>query len=101
MDNALDYTPDGGEIKLFIKVKNNDVELMIKDSGPGISKADQVHIFERYMHGEKKGSTGLGLAIVKKILDLHEAPVKVISEPNQGTAFQFSLAVYNGELGWT
>ncbi len=70
----------------------------MKDNGLGISEEDQTYIFERYR--KAKSSTkdnfgaGLGLAIVKKILDIHNASIKVISKPNHGAAFQFDLPVY-------
>jgi signal transduction histidine kinase len=66
----------------------------------GISEQDQTYIFERYRKAKsatkENFGAGLGLAIVKKILDIHDASIKVISKPNQGAAFQFALPVYSG-----
>lgn len=94
MDNALQFTPKEGSISLEIKVDEKNVILMVKDSGPGIPKNEQLHIFERYVQMENKSGAGLGLAIVKKIIDLHESTIKVMSKPNEGASFQFTLQIY-------
>lgn len=97
MDNALKFTPEHGEVIVSIKPSVTLVEITIKDSGPGIAKENQHLVFERYRQtktGKEKEGAGLGLAIVRKIMDLHNASIKVLSQPNQGTAFSFSLPVY-------
>ena len=85
---------------MILKQTEHHVECTVKDTGLGISKQDQTYIFERYRKAKaaSKGNfgAGLGLAIVKKILDIHNASIKVISEPNRGAAFQFALPVYAG-----
>jgi signal transduction histidine kinase len=91
MDNALKYTPDGGLITLQIHSNNENVSFTIQDSGPGIPEGEQLLIFERYVHGTKKGGTGLGLAIVKRIIDLHNTKIEVLSRPDEGAAFRFEL----------
>ena len=99
IDNALKFTPKGGTITLSLIHNKENVECTVKDTGMGISEQDQTYIFERYR--KAKASTkenfgaGLGLAIVKKILDIHNASIKVISKPNQGAAFQFALPIYS------
>ncbi len=97
MDNALKFTPENGEVFVRIVPNKENVEITIKDSGPGIQKENQALIFERYRQtktGRQKEGAGLGLAIVKKIMELHNASIKVWSKPNEGTAFSFSLPVY-------
>ena len=97
MDNALKFTPEGGEVVVKIEVENNAVEVTIQDSGPGIKKENQSLIFERYRQtkvGQEKEGSGLGLAIVKKIMEIHDSSIKVFSKPNEGTSFSFSLPVY-------
>ena len=100
MDNALKFTPNGGTVTLKLCQNQNNVEVMVKDTGVGISEQDQVYIFERYRKAKpatkENFGAGLGLAIVKKILDIHQASIKVISRPNQGAAFHFDLPVYAG-----
>ncbi|MGW9685366.1 ATP-binding protein [Flagellimonas sp. 2504JD1-5] len=97
MDNALKFTPEGGKVTVKIETENDHVEVIIKDSGPGIKKDNQALIFERYRQtkaGEQKEGAGLGLAIVKKIVEIHDSSIKVFSKPNEGTSFSFSLPVY-------
>lgn len=100
MDNALRYTPEQGHVAITAQTTNNAVEICIKDTGPGIPEEDQSFIFERY---KKSGTSrkqdqgaGLGLAIVKKIMEIHSTTIKVISLPEKGTTFQFSLPAYAG-----
>ncbi len=103
MDNALKFTPEGGEVIVKITPLNKDVEITIKDSGPGITKENQLLVFERYRQtktGKEKEGAGLGLAIVRKIMELHNASIKVLSKPNEGTAFSFSLPVYENGLSF-
>lgn len=99
MDNALKYTPKDGKVIIAISANNQDVLVSVKDSGPGIPEPEQSHIFERFkrLSTSKDASTsaGLGLAIVKKIIELHESTIKVISQPNHGTTFQFNLPTYS------
>ncbi|WP_190811212.1 cell wall metabolism sensor histidine kinase WalK [Flagellimonas sp. S3867] len=97
MDNALKFTPEGGKVTVKIETEDDHVEVIIKDSGPGIKKDNQALIFERYRQtkaGEQKEGAGLGLAIVKKIVEIHDSSIKVFSKPNEGTSFSFSLPVY-------
>ncbi|WP_258101863.1 sensor histidine kinase [Marinoscillum pacificum] len=97
MDNALKFTPVDGTITLKITADNHEVAIAIVDTGEGISEADQIHIFDRYRKSESssnKQGTGLGLAIAKKILEIHNSTIRVISQPNLGTTFQFGLPIY-------
>lgn len=99
MDNALNYTPSGGEVTIELAAVNNHVEIGIKDTGPGIPEDEQSFIFERYRRasrtGKKSKGAGLGLAIVKKILELHDTSIQVSSKLNEGTAFMFQLPAYS------
>lgn len=95
-DNALKYTPPGSQIDLCARRLDHEVEVSVKDNGPGIPEADVPHIFERFYRVDKgrsreKGGTGLGLSIVKHIVQLHQGRVWVESIPGKGTTFYFSL----------
>ena len=104
MDNALKFTPEGGKVTVEIQPNKDDVEISIKDSGPGITKENQQLVFERYRQtktGREKEGAGLGLAIVRKIMDLHNASIRVFSKPNEGTTFSFNLPIYEKGLSLT
>lgn len=101
LDNAIKFTPDGGRIRMQLSNQPEGVEVRISDTGPGIPEQEQAQIFERYRQVgrepcQRKKGAGLGLAIVKKIMDLHEATIRVQSWPDRGTAFWFCLPVYQG-----
>ena len=98
MDNAIKFTPNQGTITLHLVPTQSDVLIKVEDTGKGISEEEQSVIFERY---QKAGSTkqnagaGLGLAIAKKILELHDATIRVQSKLNHGTTFMFQLPAYS------
>lgn len=101
LDNALKYTPKGGQVTIAIGANERQVEVRVTDNGPGIPEEEQAFIFERYRKAqptlaakEKISSTGLGLAIARKIMDLHNSTIRVISKPNQGATFLFALPAH-------
>ncbi len=98
LDNALKFTPMNGKIMMQLRTVDKGVEIKISDTGPGIPKDQQSHIFERYRRADVNSShnkgTGLGLAIVKKILEIHNQTIQVHSQPQQGATFWFQLPVY-------
>ena len=98
IENAIKYTPAGGDISLIIRNENNKLTTEISDNGPGISETDLPHIFERFYRVDKSRQpetegTGLGLAITKRILQLHDSMIQVKSELDKGTQFSFSLPI--------
>ncbi len=96
MDNALRYTPPGGEVVLKTVPVADGVEVQVCDSGPGIDERDLPHVFERFYRGDESrsrahGGGGLGLAIVKGIVEAHGGTVGVRVAPGAGTTFSFVL----------
>jgi two-component system phosphate regulon sensor histidine kinase PhoR len=96
LDNALKYSPKGSCIDVSARRRDHEVEVSVRDNGPGIPAEDLPHIFERFYRVDKgrsrdKGGTGLGLSIVKHIVQLHGGRVWVESKVGQGTAFFFGL----------
>lgn len=94
--NAVNYTPENGEIALTIEEKEDMVHISIKDTGIGIAKDAIPRLFERFYRVDKArsrntGGTGLGLAIVKHIVDVHGGKIDVESELNQGSTFHVYL----------
>ena len=88
IDNAIKFTPQGGNIVLQLKKENNDIIISISDSGEGIVDSELSHIFDRYNRSKRTESNdglGLGLAIVKKILEVHSIEINVESKKNIGT----------------
>ena len=98
LDNALKYTPKGTRIAVTAKRQGAEIEVCVRDNGPGIPGEDLPHLFERFYRVDKgrsreKGGTGLGLSIVKHIVQLHGGRVRAESLFGQGTAFYFNLPV--------
>lgn len=94
LDNAIKYTPEGGEVEVSLRIDEKNVATFIKDSGHGIPEQERKHIFERFYRIEKhrdKDGTGLGLAIVKRIMQLHNSSIFVKPASNAGTVFYFDL----------
>lgn len=96
LDNAFRHSKEQEPVEVTAASVGNHVRIGITDHGEGIAAEDQKHIFERYYRGKredgkKSKGTGLGLAIVKSILELHQMPYGVISEPGKGTTFWFEL----------
>lgn len=98
IDNAIKYTPEGGEISVKIRREENQAVCAVSDTGIGIALADQPHIFERFYRtrqaaGKYEG-TGLGLNIVKTIVEQHEGRIWVQSQPGNGSTFTVMLPAY-------
>lgn len=94
--NSIKFTPEGGGIQVDLHRYGNTVECKISDTGIGIDKDAQKHIFERFYKADKsreraKKGSGLGLAIVKKIVETHGGKITVQSEPGAGTVFTVAL----------
>ncbi|HSG44750.1 MAG TPA: ATP-binding protein [Anaerolineales bacterium] len=99
VDNALRHTPENGQIILSANPKNDQIEIVIHDSGLGLPPEDAKRIFERFYRadssrqrdGSTPGGSGLGLAIAKSIVQLHSGQLSAESEPNKGLKVIISL----------
>jgi len=97
VDNAIKNGRAGGSVVIGArKTEKKQVELWVRDDGPGIPPEAQTRVFERFYRVDKArsrdaGGTGLGLAIVKHIVQSHGGEVWVESEPGQGATFFFTL----------
>lgn len=92
LDNAIRYTPAGGNVTLEVSSDGADASIMVTDDGIGIPLRDQARIFERFYRvddsrSRQKGGTGLGLAIVKHVAEMHGGLVTVESELGEGSTF--------------
>ena len=96
LDNAIQYTPEGGRIRVTATAGEREVILTVVDTGIGIPLADQERIFERFYRvdaarSREAGGTGLGLSIAKHIVETHGGRLWVKSEVGHGSAFSFSI----------
>ncbi|MBX3066271.1 MAG: hypothetical protein KF726_25055 [Anaerolineae bacterium] len=96
MENAVQYTPEGGMISVRVRRLDHGVLIEIADSGPGIAQDDLDRIFEMLYRGDKSRSTttggsGLGLTIAKRAIEAHRGKIEVESTPNKGTTFRVLL----------
>lgn len=95
--NSIKYTEAGGRIGISLGYLAHGITFKIADTGIGIAKDDQAHIFERFYKADRSrtrsdnGGSGLGLAIAQKIVEIHAGIITVESEPGVGTQFTVTL----------
>lgn len=94
--NAINYTPTGGKIAVWVQKQGNEVITHVSDNGPGIPKEALPNLFTKFFQVTGKGQreskgTGLGLYISKSIVDMHKGRIWVASEVGKGSQFSFSI----------
>lgn len=92
VDNAIKYTPQGGEVTLSLSKDDTWVKVAVRDTGIGIAPENIPNLFDRFYRVDKArsrdaGGTGLGLAIAKSVVDAHNGKLTVESEPGKGSTF--------------
>lgn len=95
LDNAAKFSPKGGVVEICLRRLSAETVVTVRDSGPGMSKTTQEHIFDQFYQGDTSHRTegnGIGLALVHKTLELHKAKVTVDSSPGHGSTFTVILA---------
>ena len=102
-DNAIKYTPEGGEVRVSLSGRGKTVTLTVTDNGIGIPPEEQAHIFDRFYRVDKArsratGGTGLGLSIVRQMVQLHGGQITLASEPGRGSTFTVTLPVRKEEV---
>jgi two-component system NtrC family sensor kinase len=102
MDNAIKYTPPGGQVFVRARVENDLIIVTVSDSGVGIPASDQPYIFDKFFRASNArqdySGTGLGLSIVKSIVENHDGRIWVDSAPDKGTTFTIVLPPHNEKL---
>ena len=93
--NAIKFT-DAGEVAIKAEANNGSFHVSVRDTGPGISAADQSKLFQEFQQADntitrKKGGTGLGLAISKRIIEMHGGRIWIDSVVGQGSTFSFTV----------
>lgn len=96
IENAIKYTPNGGEVSVIIQSDLQDALVTVKDTGIGIAKGEQSKIFERFYRTDKTrnretGGTGLGLSITYKTVVMHNGSIQVESEEGEGSTFTVQI----------
>ncbi len=84
VDNALRYTPEGGSVAVIVGKAGSEAVLEVRDTGIGIPRDAQEHVFERFYRADEarnrdSGGAGLGLAIAKQLVEDHEGKITVES----------------------
>lgn len=97
MDNALSFTPEGGEIIVFARREDDYVAVGVRDTGAGIAPTDLPYIWERFYKADKSRmrttGTGLGLSIAKLVCEHMRGTIGVQSEVGKGSTFTFTLEI--------
>jgi heavy metal sensor kinase len=96
LDNAVKYTPAGGEILVALARQNGNAQIVVQDTGIGIPPAEQPHVFDRFYRVDKArsralGGAGLGLSIARWIVEAHGGTIDVTSVPGRGSKFTVEL----------
>ncbi len=95
VENAINYTPDGGTIRIDARLTGERLQLSVKDTGPGIPPDDLTRVFERFYRVDKArarpGGTGLGLAIVKHLVQVMGGTVTAANRAEGGAEFVVEL----------
>jgi two-component system phosphate regulon sensor histidine kinase PhoR len=99
IENAVNYTPDGGAIEVKAERSNGLFQLTVADTGHGIAPDDLPRVFERFYRVDKSrtgpGGTGLGLSIVKHLAQVLGGEVTASNQPGGGALFTVTLPIKN------
>ena len=98
IENAVKFSPEGGEIAIVLKKEEDFVTVSVADRGIGINEKIMDHIFDKFFQGDsshKSEGNGLGLALVKKICDMHGGSVGVENISEGGCKFTVKLPLAN------
>ncbi|MDF2627523.1 MAG: two-component sensor histidine kinase [Symbiobacteriaceae bacterium] len=95
LSNAIKFTPEGGSVTVFVAMTGEAVEVVVQDSGPGVSPDQRKLIFEAFRRLEAPGNqhpgSGLGLALARNLVELHGGQIWVDDAPGGGSQFHFTL----------
>jgi len=96
VDNAIKFSPRGGDVKINLSVNGEKVLVAVEDRGIGITKENLPRVFDRFYHLERSGDDlfggiGLGLAITRQVIEQHQGSLDVVSTPGKGSTFTLTL----------
>lgn len=98
-ENAIKYTPPGASIDIDVRQQANTMSFGVMDSGPGLTREEQAHIFEKFYRGrqaQRVPGSGLGLAICRGLVEAHGGRIWVESREGGGSVFRFTLPMSEG-----
>ncbi len=103
LSNACKFTPQNGSITLSVNQSDNDVVIIITDTGAGIPEKDIEHVFERFYQSDahrqiNHQGSGIGLSLVKQYVELHGGKITVESKENKGSTFKVIIPVKESSL---
>ena len=96
VDNAIKFSPRGGDVEIRLSAMNAHVLVAVEDHGIGIPKENQTNVFDRFYHldhygDDLFGGIGLGLAITRQVIEQHQGSLGFTSEPGKATIFTLTL----------
>ena len=104
VDNAIKFSPRGGDVEIRLSLEGGMVQVVVEDHGIGISPNTMPRIFDRFYHLEKNeneddlfGGIGLGLSITRQVIQQHNGKLDVNSNPGQGSVFSLYLPEWQPE----
>jgi PAS domain S-box-containing protein len=99
IDNAIKYSPRGGEVRISAKFNDGHILISVRDEGIGITAEDKEKLFQPFQRlgvapgGSAIHGTGLGLVVCRRLVEAHGGKIWVDSEPGKGSVFSFTLPV--------
>jgi CheY-like chemotaxis protein len=101
LSNAVKFTPEGGRVDVRAFIRDQELIVLVADTGVGVPAEDRERIFDSFQQGSRSSGqvegTGLGLTLSKRILEMHGGRIWVDSEAGQGSTFGFALPTGSGE----
>jgi len=102
IENAVKYTPEDTEARVFARHEDSQVTVGVSDHGSGISAEDQARLFQPFQRlrpGPGVSGVGLGLVVCKRLVEAHGGRIWVDSKPGEGSTFQFTIPLGNRRAG--
>jgi two-component system, OmpR family, sensor kinase len=96
LNNAVKYTPEGGEVRVSLESQNGRATITVADTGVGLTPEEAERVFDRFYRADKarsraEGGTGLGLPIARWVAEAHRGSITLHSEPGHGSSFTVTL----------
>lgn len=94
LDNAIKFSPEGAKLEIRVNDEDDQIKVTVRDQGPGMDEITLARIFDQFYQGDTSHASegnGLGMTLVQKVLRLHEADIRIDSQPGQGTCMTVIL----------